>query len=248
MLAAGVDEAIAELKRAKSPFDVVILDCHMPELDGFKLAEQITEHPSLRGAAMLMLTSVGQRGDSARCRELGITAYLTHPVARPQLLEAVRSVVAQRQAADTPPALVTRYSLRAEKPRLRILVAEDNPVNQKLAMRLLEKLGYAPVLVESGREALEALKKDEFDLVLMDVQMPDIDGFAATAAIREKEKSTGKHLPIVAITAHAMAGDRERCLAAGMDGYVAKPVSQQELNKEIDRIQAEYYGVHPNLV
>jgi CheY-like chemotaxis protein len=157
-------------------------------------------------------------------------------------LEAVGSVVARPQAAGVSSALITRYTLQAQKPNLRILVAEDNAVNQKLAMRLLEKQGYAPVLVETGRAALESLQKDEFDLVLMDVQMPDIDGLAATAAIREKEKSTGKHLPIVAMTAHAMAGDRERCLAAGMDGYVAKPISLKELTKEIERIRTEYYG------
>jgi CheY-like chemotaxis protein len=121
-------------------------------------------------------------------------------------------------------------------------------VNQRLAVRLLEKQGYAPVVVGTGRAALEAIEKDEFDLVLMDVQMPDTDGFEATAAIREKEKGTGKHLPIVAMTAHAMIGDRERCLAAGMDGYVSKPISREELAREIDRIKAEYYAIHLNLV
>ena len=126
-------------------------------------------------------------------------------------------------------------------------MVEDNLVNQKLAVRLLEKQGYAPVVVEAGRAALEAVERNEFDLVLMDVQMPDIDGFEATAAIRKKEKGTGKHLPIVAMTAHAMTGDRERCLAAGMDGYVSKPISREELAKEIDRLQAEYHTAVPNL-
>jgi PAS domain S-box-containing protein len=242
VLAAGADDALVILNQAKKPFDLIILDCHMPQLDGFSLAERIRQCLTCSGTPMLILASLGQRGDAARCQELEIAAYLTQPVGRSQLLEAVGSVVARPQAAGVSSALITRYTLQAQKPNLRILVAEDNAVNQKLAMRLLEKQGYAPVLVETGRAALESLQKDEFDLVLMDVQMPDIDGLAATAAIREKEKSTGKHLPIVAMTAHAMAGDRERCLAAGMDGYVAKPISLKELTKEIERIRTEYYG------
>jgi PAS domain S-box-containing protein len=241
VLAAGVAEALARLEQASEPFDLLILDCDMPEPDCFQLAEQIKQHPALNGTPLLLLISGDQRGDAERCRELGIAACLTQPFDQLQLLAAVRSVVVRQHAPLPSPALVTRYSLQAAKSGLRILVVEDNLVNQKLAVRLLEKQGYAPVMVGSGRAALEAVEKDEFDLVLMDVQMPDIDGFEATAEIREKEKGTGKHLPIVAMTAHAMTGDRERCLAAGMDGYVSKPISREELAKEIDRLQAKYH-------
>jgi PAS domain S-box-containing protein len=248
VLAAGVAEAMARLKQASAPFDLLILDGDMPEPDCFQLAEQIKQHPALGGAPLLILTSGVQRGDAERWRGLGIAACLTQPIDQLQLLAAVRSVVVRQPAPVIAPALVTRYSSQAEKSGLRVLVAEDNMVNQRLAVRLLEKQGYAPVVVGTGRAALEAIEKDEFDLVLMDVQMPDTDGFEATAAIREKEKGTGKHLPIVAMTAHAMIGDRERCLAAGMDGYVSKPISREELAREIDRIKAEYYAIHLNLV
>jgi len=136
------------------------------------------------------------------------------------------------------PRLFPRHSLREGQPSLRVLLAEDNAVNQKLACRLMEKRGHSVVVAGTGRAVLEALENQEFDLILMDVQMPDMDGFEATEAIREREKSSGKHLPIIAMTAHAMAGDREHCLAAGMDGYVPKPISPQELEKEIDRLRA----------
>jgi CheY-like chemotaxis protein len=175
----------------------------------------------------MMLTSAGQRGDAVRCRELGLEGYLTKPVGQTELRDAILHVTGSRRG-DAKPALVTRHSLREEK-RLRILLAEDNLVNQKLAARLLEKQGHHVSIVGTGREALEQLEKQGFDLVLMDIQMPEMDGFEATAAIREREKLTARHVHIIAMTAHAMQGDRERCLAAGMDGYVSKPIKLQEL-------------------
>ena len=183
----------------------------------------------------MMLTSAGQRGDAARCRELGLEGYLTKPVSQSELLDAVLRVAGPKRPAAKP-ALVTRHSLREEGRSLRILLAEDNAVNQLLASRLLENQGHNVVTAGNGRAALERLEKETFDLILMDIQMPEIDGFEATAAIRKKEESTGKHLPIIAMTAHAMEGDRERCLAAGMDGYISKPIKAEDLIDAIENL------------
>jgi len=178
---------------------------------------------------VIVLTSAGQRGDAARCRELGVGAYLTKPVIQAELLDAIVRVLGAGGSQAAPTALVTHHSLREEKRRIRVLLAEDNAVNQKLAARLLEKRGYSVTVTANGSEALAALEKANFDLVLMDVQMPEMDGFEATAAIREREKTSGGHLTIIAMTAHAMQGDREQCLAAGMDGYISKPIKAEEL-------------------
>jgi two-component system, sensor histidine kinase and response regulator len=159
---------------------------------------------------------------------LGLAGYLTKPVAQTELLDAILRATGTQHPEATP-TLITRHSLREEARSIRILLAEDNSVNQKLASRLLEKHGYHVVTASNGKEALERLENDYFDLVLMDVQMPEIDGFAATAAIRKKEETTGAHIPIIVMTAHAMQGDKERCLAEGMDGYVAKPINFKEL-------------------
>jgi CheY-like chemotaxis protein len=180
----------------------------------------------------MMLTSAGNRGDAARCQELGVSAYLLKPIRQSELREAIARVLgAKEQEGEIP--LITRYSLQdARDPAtfLRVLLAEDNAVNQRLAVRLLEKRGHKVVVAGNGREALEALEKESFDLVLMDVQMPEMDGLAATVAIREKENGTNTHVPVVALTAHAMKGDRERCLTAGMDGYLSKPIRPPELD------------------
>jgi two-component system, sensor histidine kinase and response regulator len=182
---------------------------------------------------IMMLTSGAQRGDAARCEELGIAAYLNKPVRQAELREAVIRVLHAKQGG-LPVPLITRYSLRAKGdsfPSLHILLAEDNRVNQTIAIRLLEKRGHRVVLAGNGEEALAALAQRTFDLVLMDGHMPGMDGFEATIAIREKEKSTGLHQPIIAMTAMAMTGDRERCLAAGMDGYLSKPIELQQLDE-----------------
>ena len=229
--------ALISLRQAADsgqPFPLVIVDGQMPHMSGFELVECIRQDPQLSSSAIMMLTSSGQRGDAARCRELGVAAYLTKPVGETEFLEAILSILGMKTDAGGKTHLVTRHSLRETRKSLRVLVVEDNPVNQHLAVRLVEKQGHSVAAVASGREALEALATEHFDIVLMDVQMPEMDGFEATAAIRDKERRTGKHLPIIAMTAHAMQGDRERCLEAGMDGYVTKPVNVKELFAAIE--------------
>jgi signal transduction histidine kinase/CheY-like chemotaxis protein len=234
-------EGLKKLQVAQAdgrPFRVALIDANMPGMDGFQLAEYTKQDPRLAGAIIMMLTSSGQRGDGARCRQLGIAAYLLKPIRKSELLEALLTVMGFHQRDDRPPPLVTRHTLREAHKSLNVLVVEDNPVNQVLVMRLVAKLGHKPVLAGNGREALEALEKQAFDVVFMDLQMPEMDGFAATAAIREREKSTGSHLPIIAVTAHALKRDRDRCLAAGMDGYVSKPLNADQLQAAIERISA----------
>jgi two-component system, sensor histidine kinase and response regulator len=219
-----------------SPFRVVLLDCRMPGMDGFALAQLIHGDPALAGTVIMMLTSDAQRGDAARCRELGISVYLVKPVLKKELLQALRTALGAPAAARPAESVVTRHTLREARSQLRILLAEDNPVNQAVMLRLLQKLGHVPVLAANGREALATLQAQEFDLVFMDVQMPELDGLAATAEIRRREQASGAHLPIVAMTAHALKGDRERCLAAGMDGYIAKPVKFELVQEAIENL------------
>jgi signal transduction histidine kinase/CheY-like chemotaxis protein len=223
---------LSEAQEAGEPFALILMDMHMPGMDGFELIERIQQSPHPSTATIMMLTSAGHRGDAARCQELGVAAYLLKPIRQSELREAIARVLGAREQKGAIP-LITRYSLQdAREPAaaLRILLAEDNPVNQLLASRLLEKRGHFVAVAGNGREALEALEKDRFDLVFMDVQMPVMDGFEATAAIRKKEGASGVRLPIVALTAHAMKGDREKCLAVGMDGYLTKPIRPQELD------------------
>ena len=217
-------------------FPLILLDAQMPEMDGFALAGCIKRNPEWGSATIMMLSSAGQRGDAKRCREIGVAAYLTKPVRQSELLDAILTALGTRQIKEpSPAALVTRHSLRETNNRLRILLAEDNAVNRLLAVRLLEKRGHAVTVAGNGKEALAALEKQPFDLVLMDVQMPEMDGFEATAAIRDKEKHSGSHLPVIAMTAHAMVGDRERCLAAGMDDYITKPIRPDDLTAVLAR-------------
>jgi signal transduction histidine kinase/CheY-like chemotaxis protein len=219
-------------------FPLILLDAQMPEMDGFALAECIKRNPDWKTATIMMLSSAGQRGDAKRCRELGVAAYLTKPVRQGELLDAILTALGTRPLKEASPSLVTRHSLRENHNHLRILLAEDNAVNQVLAVRLLEKRGHTVTIAGNGKEALAALEKQSFDLVLMDVQMPEMDGFEATAAIRGKEKSSGNHLPVIAMTAHAMVGDKERCLEAGMDDYIAKPIRPEELSDLLKRYSA----------
>jgi two-component system, sensor histidine kinase and response regulator len=237
-------DMMKEAKNARAPFGLVILDANMPGLDGFSIAERIKEDSALAGATIMMLTSVGIRGDAARCNKLGVAAYLVKPVTQSDLLEAIGRVLGSPQRPQDHARLVTRHSLREEKrgAGLRILLAEDNPVNQMLAVRLLEKRGYSIQVAENGRKALDILEKatpGEFAAVLMDVQMPQMDGYEATAELRKREVQTGLHTPIIALTAHAMKGDRERCLAAGMDDYVSKPIHAKDLFEVLDRLTAD---------
>jgi len=216
---------------------LVLIDAQMPDMDGFSVAEDIRKDQALAGTTLLMLTSAGQQGDGARCRQLGIAGYLTKPIGQTELLEAILAVLGM--SSDDRPRVVTRHSLREGRRQLRILLAEDNKVNQLVAARLLGKRGHTVVIVGNGREALAALGEpstSRFDLILMDVQMPDMDGFEATGIIRAREKSSGTRVPIIAMTAHAMKGDEERCLAAGMDGYVSKPFQVGEVFATIDSV------------
>lgn len=239
-LAADAEKTLSELARAAlqgAPFALAILDGRMPDMDGFLLAEKIRQNPDLAGVAMILLTSAGLRGDAARCRDLGIKAYLPKPVAGADLLDAIRRIIGRAPTGDSS-MLVTRHSLREARRNMRILVAEDNAVDRTLAVRLLEKRGYTVETVETGKAALDALERQPFDAILMDVQMPEMDGLQATTTIRDHERITGAHVPIIAMTAYAMSGDKERCLAAGMDRYIPKPLNVQYLYQAIDELSA----------
>lgn len=222
---AALDNAVATGK----PFAFALIDFQMPDLDGFGLAQQIKKRPELGTTLIMMLSSVGHRGDGILFRELGVASYLTKPVRQSVLLDAMLSVLAGKDAPPDRQVFVTRHSLNEARRSLRILLAEDNAVNRQLVTALLAKRGHTSVSVVNGREAVAAVANGGFDLVLMDVQMPEMDGLQATAAIRKAEKGTGTHVPIVALTAHAMKGDREACLAAGTDEYLSKPVNAPEL-------------------
>jgi CheY-like chemotaxis protein len=240
-------DVLSAAENANHAYGLILTDMHMPRMDGFGLVGHLKDRVKFSTPTIMMLTSGGQRGDAARCEELGIAAYLMKPVRQAELREAVIRVLHAKQQGSPVP-LITRYALRNKDDLLRslhILLAEDNHVNQKIATRLLEKRGHHAVLAANGREALEALAQGSFDLVLMDVHMPDMDGIEATIAIREKEKSTGLHQPVIAMTALAMKGDRERCLAAGMDGYLSKPIDLQQLDDVLatytDRRSSDVY-------
>jgi PAS domain S-box-containing protein len=240
--------ALANMEQAKAfdlPYSLVLLDAVMPGMDGFALAEEVKKRPGLVDAVIMMVTSAGQRGDAARCRELGISAYLTKPIKQSDLLDTIMAVLAYKQKHGERPPLITRHTFReqqgthpekADRP-LKILVAEDNAVNQKVVSRLLEKQGHSVMLTKNGKEAVAAWEEEAFDLVLMDVQMPEMDGFQATRRIRERERRQSEApIPIIALTAHAMKGDRERCLEAGMDAYVSKPIRAGDLFAEMERL------------
>ena len=200
VLAESGTQALAALQQAEqsaAPFALLLADVDMPQMDGFTMVERIRQHDDLRKTTIMMLTSVGQRGDAARCRELGIAAYLVKPIGQSQLLDAILNVLGTRaQPADEPRlSLITRHSLREDQRKLRVLLAEDNAVNQKLASRLLEKRGHTVAVAGNGREALKALEKEKFNLVLMDISMPEMDGLEAAQAIRAAEKRPGPTFP-----------------------------------------------------
>ncbi len=227
-------EAIRDASRKKRPFDLVLIDYMMPKMNGFELAERMNDEPHLTAKRIIMLTSGGERGDAQRCVELGISAYLMKPVKQSDLFNAIVMTMKKVPTDTARLPLVTRHTIREAKRRFHILLAEDNPINQKFATRLLEKIGHLVSIAQKGTEVLEMLETESFHLILMDVQMPDMDGLETTRLIRDKEKASGDHIPIIAMTAHAMKGDRERCLEAGMDGYVAKPINSEELFMAIE--------------
>ncbi len=249
-LASSGAEALSALRKAdsKNRFDMVLLDVHMPDMDGFAVAEQIRNSYKQEELKVILLTSGSRPSDVARCRELGISDYLSKPIKQSELFDAIVTTLAEhggkRERYESASAVI-----EAPEGSLRVLLAEDNPVNQTLAMRILEKLGHKVQVVNNGREALGRSQAEEFDLILMDVQMPEMDGLEATTAIRAAEASTGKHVPIVAMTAHAMKGDREKCLSAGMDGYLSKPIRIDELKQataEVNKTQNISQSSEPN--
>jgi two-component system, sensor histidine kinase and response regulator len=219
-------------------YRLIITDLHMPEMDGFTLVERIRRRPGLSSAVIMMVTSATQTGDVERYKELGVAALLSKPVRLAELRAAIARILGapgQKSALPDINPQSRRSDAREPARSLRILLTEDNLVNQRLATRLLEKRGHQVVVAGNGREALAALEKDTFDLVLMDIQMPEMDGLEATAKIREKENRTGGHLPIVALTAHAMKGDQELCFAAGMDDYLTKPIGGRDLDQLLSK-------------
>ncbi len=219
-------EAIREAAKKRAPYDLAILDVQMPDMDGFQLATAVRADRGLARTRLLMLTSAGQRGDGERCRELGIRGYLTKPMSRADLLEALGTVLAGPEETTTP-EVVTRHTIAESRRAVRVLLAEDNPVNQQVAVAMLVKRGHEVHVAANGREAVDAITQREYDVVLMDIQMPEMDGFEATHAIRALPK--GKDLPIIGLTAHALSGERERCLSHGMTDYLAKPFKAHEL-------------------
>ncbi len=232
----SAQEALEELIRASeagSPYGFVLLDWKMPDMDGFQLIERIRQHPEYLVKTMMMLTSEGQRGHAARCRELGVSAYLMKPIAQSELFDAMMTAMGDSQHLAP---LTTRHSLKEMRRSLNLLLAEDNAVNQTLATRLLEKLGHKVTVANNGIEAVEHWQNGQFDAILMDVDMPLMNGYQATRKIRELEAGTASHVHIVAITAHAMQGAREESLSHGMDGYLTKPIDTEALWHELDSL------------
>src|SRR5881628_461319 len=230
------NDGLAALRRAaqkRVPYDLAILDVQMPDMDGFQLATAVRQDQTLARTKLLMLTSAGQRGDGERCRELGIRGYLTKPLSRVDLLEALGTVLAGPAEQAGTPDVVTRHTIAESRASLRVLLAEDNPVNQQVAVAMLVKRGHEVHVVGNGREAVDAVAERAYDVVLMDIQMPEMDGFEATQAIRATPR--GAQLPIIALTAHALSGERERCLSHGMTEYLAKPFKAHELFGMVER-------------
>ena len=230
-------EAVAQ----GDPFRVAVLDMHMPGMDGEMLGAAIKDEAGLQDTALIMMTSGAIRGDATRMERIGFAAYLVKPVRQSQFYDCLAAVAGREARAKPSPDLsapiITRHTLAERaKQRLHILLAEDNPVNQKVALRILEKLGYRADVASSGLEAVQALRATAYDLILMDVQMPDMDGMEATRIIRDpRSGAINPHTPIVALTAHAMVGDRQECLDAGMDDYLAKPIKPAELAEVLAR-------------
>ena len=233
-MASSGAEALAAIETAQRrglPFRMLLVDVHMPGMDGFSFVAEAQSRFGVEGSTVVMLTSDRRPGDLDRCRELGLAAHLTKPIQHWALEQTMLGVMS-REAVVVSREPATQPAAAAPARRLRVLVAEDNVVNQKLAAALIARRGHDPVVVSNGQEAVSAWTNEPVDVIFMDVQMPEMDGFQATALIREAERSRGTHVPIVAMTAHAMTGDRDRCLEAGMDDYVTKPISF----KEVDRI------------
>ena len=239
--ASGV-QALEELRLkvdSKDPYEIAILDMQMPEMDGETLGRKIMQDPELKNTILIMMTSLGQRGDAKRLEQIGFAAYLTKPVKQSQLCDCLAIVTSTKKEMlkDQPATIVTRHSVAEDKKhKQRILLVEDNITNQKVALNILKRFGYNADAVSNGKEAVKALEMIPYDIVLMDCQMPEMDGFEATGEIRTPESKVLDHrVPIIAMTANAMKGDREKCLEAGMDDYLCKPVNPQELNDILEK-------------
>jgi signal transduction histidine kinase/CheY-like chemotaxis protein len=255
--ASSGQEALMELRRAvdgKEPYEIAMLDMQMPEMDGGMLGTRIKGDPGLSDTVMVLLTSIGQKGHAALMEKIGFAAYLTKPIKRSLLSDCIRVIqgIQADPARRTGARILTKYSIPEEKKRGRkILLAEDNVVNQTLALHILRKAGFSADVAESGREVLEALRAGQYDLVLMDVQMPEMDGFEATALIRASSSEQVSRTPIVAMTAYAMNEDRERCLAAGMDDYVSKPINPRQLIEVVEKwsgLGPDRHSLPPSLI
>jgi two-component system, sensor histidine kinase and response regulator len=240
--------ALRQLKSAfesGDPYRLILTDKQMPAMDGFSLVEQIRCRPEIAGSNVIMMSSGAHRGDLGRCQELGLSGYLTKPVRQNELRNAIaRSLDRRHKQSGSKPPLPIKDRRNVQERVMQVLLAEDNTINQRLATRLLEKRGHRVTVANNGQEAIAQLQGSSFDLVLMDIQMPVIDGLEATRMIRERETETGTHQPIVALTAHAVKGDQERCEAAGMDGYLAKPIRPEEL----DAVLQKYMSILPGNV
>jgi CheY-like chemotaxis protein/HPt (histidine-containing phosphotransfer) domain-containing protein len=240
-------EAVEKAQRAARQgraFDAIMVDYHLPDMNGDEVGRTLKEDPKLAGLGLLMLSSSGQQGEATVMEAAGFDAYLVKPV-RAEILASALAMVLERKRQGASGALITRHSVGEAGPTLKsepalsaplhVLLAEDNPVNQKLAAKMLESLGATLEVAADGFQVLKAMERTAFDVVLMDCQMPGMDGFVATECIRERERARGGHIPIVAVTANALGGDREYCLAKGMDDYISKPITRQDLFKVLSR-------------
>jgi signal transduction histidine kinase/DNA-binding response OmpR family regulator len=248
----GAEAAVAELRRAAEagePYSIMLLDQSMPEIDGFALVEELRKTPEISPATIMMLTSADRQSDSERCRSLGLAAYLRKPIRIGDLQIAVAAALSRTKRERQRQMLTSQSAIRSVVHRenrtgpQRILVADDNPVNQRVAVGFLQKAGHTVLTAANGREALSLIEREPFDVVLMDVQMPELDGFDTTAVIRAQEAETDRHLPIIGVTAHAIKGDRERCLEAGMDEYLSKPYHALDLARVIAAVTSGRVGV-----
>ena len=240
VLAAGAEEALRMLREAvqtPEPIGLVLTDLNMPQFDGFMLTESIRNDPSLADVTVIMLTSGGRDDDRQRCQELQIAARLLKPVKQSEVFDAIALALGSLLPGQL--AANLSHEMNNAIRGLRVLLAEDNVVNQKLAVGVLQQQGHHVTVAKNGKDALQHWEAEPFDLILMDVQMPEMDGFEATRIIREKEHDTEKHIPIIAMTARAMKGDRERCLESGMDDYLAKPIHIEEVAKKIAELMGQ---------
>ncbi len=229
-------EAIAHAQTDGADYQLILMDNQMPDMTGFDVVSALRSCARPTQAPIMMLTSDGQRGDAARCRDLGVAAFLLKPYSQSDLFDAIMTTLGLSHLDNAP--LVTRHTVQESRRSLHILLAEDNAVNQTLAQRLLNKFGHTVAVANNGVEAVAMWREHSFDLILMDVDMPELNGYGATGQIRALEEGTDKHVPIIGLTAHVMQGSREECLAAGMDGYLSKPIDTEALWIELESLRS----------